>query len=264
MRTGAKSFLSVAWAVAIISGACVRKLDPPLMVFAAASLRDALTEVARGYSDETGVPVSFNFAASGDLSQQILATDLADVFVSADEGWMDAVAAKGRLDPGSRVDILSNALVIVVREDAPWRIAAPADLAALPLRGLSIGAPDAVPAGRYARAALSRIPHGGSTVWDSVAKRVVPAIDAPSARALVEADPEIVGIVYRTDAAASRRLRVAYTFGPEESPAIRYVAAAIADRPRVDDARRLVAFLTSPGAQAVFAKHGFIPVDAPR
>lgn len=263
MGTGARSILSVAIAAAIASGACHRKIEPPLTVFAAASLRDSMTEVAAAFTRDTGITVAWNVAASSDLAQQVLATDLADVFVSADEGWMDAVAAKGRILPDTRTAFLSNALVVIVRDDAPWTIANPRDLAAHPIRGLSMGDPAAVPAGRYAKAALERIPHDGRTLWDALAGRVVPAIDAPSARALVEADPEIAGIVYRTDA-ASPHLRVAYTFGPGETPPIRYVAAAIAGRPRLDDARRFVAFLSSPEAQAVFAKHGFIPAEGAR
>ena len=231
---------------------------PEVMVFAAASLRDAALELGPLFAGSTGTDVRYNFAGSNDLAQQILAAPKADVFLSANESWMDTVEAAGRLAPGTRSAFLSNRLVVVARPDSPHRVARPEDLATLPYRHLAIANPDAVPAGIYAREWLAALPApGDGSLWDAVAPRMVPALDVRSALGLVESDPEVIGIVYRTDAAASRRAEVIYEVPAAEGPAIRYAAAAVAGGPNPPAARRFVAFLAEPEAAAVLRRHGF-------
>jgi molybdate transport system substrate-binding protein len=230
-----------------------------VMVFAAASLRDALQEVGTLYREETGTAPVYNFAGSNDLAQQILAAPKADVFLSANEDWMDKVEAAGRLAPGTRGAPLSNRLVVIARTDSPHRLSGPDDLATLPYRHLALANPDAVPAGIYAKEWLaSRPAPGGGTLWDAVADRVAPALDVRAALALAESDPEVLGIVYRTDAASSDRVAVLYEVPEAEGPRIRYAVAAVAGGPNPEAGLSFVAFLETPAAAAVFDRHGFV------
>lgn len=216
-----------------------------LSVFAAASLRDALTEVGALYEARHGVEIAYNFAGSNTLAQQIVASGAGDVFVSADQKWMDEVQRAGRLVPGTRRTILANRLVVVARTESTVAISRPADLATATFRNLALADPSAVPAGRYAKAALQ------GPIWDAVARKVVPAPDVRAALALVESDPEIVGIVYRTDAKSSSKVRVLAELDVEAT----YPAAALRD----GQGRRFVQFLGSADARAIFEKHGFLP-----
>ena len=224
-----------------------------VLVFAAASLQDALRDVAAACEHAGGPKAVFNFAGSNTLAQQVTAGARADLFLSADEGWMDEVERAGRLAAGSRTPLLGNTLVVVARTDSTLPLETLDDLATSPIRGLAMGDPGAVPAGRYARAALGPL-------WDAVAPRVVPAPDARAALALVESDPEIAGIVYRTDAAASRRVRVRFEIPTGGGPPIRYAAAVLRDGPDPEGARAFLGFLRGEEARAIFARHGFSPL----
>lgn len=223
-----------------------------LVVYAAASLRDALEALAGPCERELGLRPVLVFGASGDLARQIVAAAKADVFLSADEAWMDAVDAKGLVDRGSRRSLLSNALVVVAPLDSTLRLDGPRALATAAIRRLSLADPAVVPAGRYARAWLE-----ASGQWDALRERVVPALDVRAALAAVESGAADAGIVYRSDARISRRVRVVLAVPASEGPAISYPVAAIAGRPALDDARRFVAWLATPAAAAVFRDLGF-------
>jgi molybdate transport system substrate-binding protein len=225
-----------------------------LTVYAAASLRDVLQELAPAVERATGTRLVFNLGASNDLARQILAANRADLFFSADESWMDRVAAAGLVDAGSRRSPLANRLVVVVPADSPTQISAAGDLAAPAIRRLALANPEAVPAGRYARAWLE-----ARGVWDDVAGRVVPALDVRAALAAVESGAVEAGIVYRTDAAASTRVRVAYAVPDGEGPRVSYAIAALRPRPHLAAARAAAAWLCGPEAAAVFERFGFIP-----
>ncbi|HET8948780.1 MAG TPA: molybdate ABC transporter substrate-binding protein, partial [Candidatus Polarisedimenticolia bacterium] len=177
-----------------------------LMVYAAASLKDALDAIGPACGKGAGATVLFNFGASNDLAQQILAANKADVFFSADEGWMDRVAAKDLVDVASRRSLLSNRLAVVVPADSDLAIRDAADLAGSKVKHLSLANPDAVPAGRYAKAWLEKV-----GAWDGVKGKVAPAPDVRATLAAVEAGAAEAGIVYLTDAAIGRRSKVAYT-----------------------------------------------------
>ncbi len=225
---------------------------PELALYAAASLRDALETLEASCERETGVDLTFNFGASNDLARQILAANRADLFVSADEDWMDAVAVAGLVDAASRRSLLSNRLVVVGPWDSRLRIVAAADLASPEIRRLSLADPDAVPAGRYAKAWLER-----AGLWEAVAQRVVPALDVRAALAAVESGAIEAGIVYATDAAISARVRALLEVPEHEAPLIRYPIAALAGRPRLELARRVVEWLAGAQAGAVFESYGF-------
>lgn len=224
-----------------------------VVVFAAASLRDVIDEIGGLYAEASGVEVVANFAGSNELARQIRASPQGDVFLSANEKWMDEVEAAGLLAPGSRVALLSNRLVVVARDDSPYRVSEPGDLATLPYRHLVIANPEAVPAGIYARQWLE-----SKGLWQALADRVAPALDVRAALGLVETDPELIGIVYRTDAAASRRAEVLYQVPADEGPRIVYAAAAIAGGPDPANGLGLMEFLQGAEAAAAFERHGFV------
>ena len=179
-------------------------------VFAAASLRDVLTDVGKQFESKTGLKMRFNFAGSNVLAQQIAAAEVADVFVSANQRWMDFVDQKKRSVPGTRRFLLSNRIVVVAHVSTDWTISTPQELAELPIRFLSVGDPEAVPAGLYAKNYLSEIEYESGSLWSFFRSRVAPAPDVRAALNLVASDPEVIGIVYRTDAIAAESVRVLY------------------------------------------------------
>lgn len=236
------------------SGATTEPVE--IQFYAAASLRDALEQLAPAIERATGTRLVWNLGASNDLARQIVAAGKADVFFSADEGWTDRVAEAGWVDPGSRRSPISNRLVVIVPADSSLTIASAADLASPRLRRLSLAQPDAVPAGKYAKAWLE-----SQGVWGAVAERVVPAIDVRAALAAVESGAIEAGVVYRTDARMSVRVRVAYEVPEGEGPRISYALAAMAGRPqseRARAAREVVAWLAGPEAAGVFERLGFV------
>ncbi len=224
-----------------------------LQLYGAASLRDGLEALAPALERATGTRLVFNFGASSDLARQILAAGRADLFFSADETWMDRVAASGLVDATSRCSPLSNRLVVVVPLGSELAIRSATDLAAPAIERLSLADPEAVPAGKYAKAWLT-----AAGIWSAVAGRVVPALDARAALVAVESGAIDAGVVYRTDAALSRRVRVAFEVPLEESPRISYALAALAGRPQLAAARAVAAWLCGPRAAEGFARFGFV------
>ena len=228
---------------------------PELTLYAAASLRDALQAAAPPCEKEAGARALFNFGASNDLARQIVAANKADVFFSADEAWMDHVAKAGLIDAGSRRPLLSNRLVVVGPREGGPEIHGATDLSGMGIRRLSIANPEAVPAGKYARAWLQK-----AGVWEAVAERVLPGFDVRAALAAVESGGAEAGIVYRTDAAISGKVRVLYEVPEADGPAISYPIAALGDRPALETSRRLVACLAGDGPAEVFRRYGFVVV----
>ncbi len=248
------------WAAALVlaAGSCApTPREEGLLVFAAASLRDALNEIGVLYEDRTGTGAVFNFAGSNVLAQQILAAPDADVFLSADELWMDRVESAGLLEPETRRLVVSNRLVVIANGASSIELATLEELASADFRYLVIGDTEAVPAGRYARAVLTdpRVADGG--LWERLADRIVPAADARAALGLVEATPGAIGIVYLSDARAAKSARTLLEVPPELGPRIRYVGAALRGRPELAAARAFLDFLASAEAGAILESHGF-------
>ena len=219
----------------------------------ALSLREAMQAITPACEKEAGVRLVFNFGSSNDLARQILAANKADVFFSADESWMNKVSEQGLVDTGSRRSLLSNRLVVVVPLSAPVSITGPADLAGPGVKRIALADPEAVPAGKYARAWLEQVRQ-----WDAVRERVVPALDVRAALAAVEAGAADAGVVYRTDAAISKKVKVAYEVTEGDGPRISYPVAALKERPRHDAARRVVDCLAGDEARRAFEALGFI------
>ena len=224
-----------------------------IVVYAAASLRDVLQQVSPACEKVLAARLVFNFGASNDLARQIEAASKADVFLSADETWMDHVAQAGLVDAASRRSLLSNRLVVVGASDSALRVGSASDLSAPAVRRMALANPEAVPAGKYAKAWLEK-----AGIWASVAERVVPLPDVRAALAAVESGAADVGIVYRTDAAISRKIKVLFEVPAAEGPKISYAVAALGGRPNVETARKLVAWLAGPEAVAAFERSGFI------
>jgi molybdate transport system substrate-binding protein len=224
-----------------------------LLVFAAASLADALEEVDRAFTAATGVRVAASYAASSVLAKQIEAGAPADVFFSADLAWVDYLEKRGLIKPGSRRDVLRNALVLIAPADSPLRlkIAPGFDLAGALAGGrLAIADPDSVPAGEYARAALTRF-----GVWSRVSDRAVRGENVRAALSYVARGEAPLGIVYATDAQAEKRVRVVDVFPEDSHPPITYPVALTAQaRP---EAVQLVEFLIGDVARQIFARYGF-------
>jgi molybdate transport system substrate-binding protein len=225
-----------------------------LVVFAAASLTEALNDVGKAYAATGRVGPVFSFAASSALARQIENGAPAALFVSADEEWMDYLGARTLIDPSSRVSFLGNSLVLVVPkgERLGVTIAPGFDLAgALKGRKLSLADPTAVPAGRYAQAALTFL-----GAWKAVESSVVRADNVRAALTFVERKEAAAGIVYATDAALTGKVDVAGTFPANSHAAISYPVAIITknDGPA---ARAFHAFLLSEPARAVYRKYGF-------
>ncbi len=234
-----------------------------LSVYAAISTRDALLELEKDYEAGTGVDLVLNFGSSGDLAQQIVAAAKADVFLSADEIEMEKVETAKLVAAGSRRVLLGNQLVVVEPVDAPSIFTTPfaaSQLADPRIKWLSLANVDAVPAGRYAKAWLMR-----ANVWKDVEARILPGVDVRAALAAVESSGAQAGIVYKTDAARSKKARVVFTVPSAEGPRIGYPIAVIAGRPNERAARALVEFLASAKARGAFEKLGFtfLPPAAP-
>lgn len=236
-----------------------------LAVYAAASLRDVLSEIAPICEKQGKVRIVHNFGASNDLARQIVAANKADLFFSADEAWMDHVAGAGLVEASSRRSLLSNRLVVVVPGDSAFPMRTIADLAQPSVKRVALANPAAVPAGRYARAWLE-----SAGIWEKVSAKVIPAPDVRAALATVEAGAVEAAIVYRTDAALARKARVAFVASAQESPKISYLVAALRDRPHLDAARRTIDCYAGPRALEIFERAGFLvlpaqdaPADAP-
>ncbi|MEM7353871.1 MAG: molybdate ABC transporter substrate-binding protein, partial [Acidobacteriota bacterium] len=197
----------------------------PLVIFAAASLRDVAVDWTDDFRREHPVEAVFNFAGSNTLAQQIRAAPRADVFLSADERWIDFLVEAERTAGEPRRRVLSNRLVVVAHQEAELEIGEPGDLATSDYRFLALADPQAVPAGRYAKTALEHLPAQGGSLWSTVSPRLATALDVRAALALVASDPRIIGIVYRTDAATSSDVRVLFELPQPSDQPISYSAA---------------------------------------
>ena len=222
-----------------------------VVVFAAASLTDALKEMAPAYEKASGDRLVFNFGASSMLARQIREGAPADVFLSADEAQMDGLEKAGLLVPGSRRSLLSNTLVIVVAADSGPKITAPADLESV--KTLALAEPKIVPAGVYAKQYLEKL-----GLWGALETKVIPTENVRACLAAVESGNADAGIVYRTDALISRKVRVAFDVPVEEGPRISYPVAIVRDSPHAGAAKRFAAYLVSDPARDVFVRYGFI------
>lgn len=234
-------------------GAAIAQRGP--VVLAAASMQESLEAAADAFARGGQPRPVLSFAASSALARQIAGGAPADLFVSADEAWMDELARRGLLARGTRETLASNRLVLVAGRgfSGRLRIAPGFPLAQALGRGrLAVGDPAGVPAGRYARQALERL-----GVWSQVAGRLAPSESVRAALALVERGAAPLGIVYATDVREATGVRVIGTFPAASHQPIRYPVARIA-RSTNPVGERFRRFLLGREARAIFRRHGFL------
>lgn len=221
-----------------------------LLVFAAASLTNVLSDLATSFEKTTRDRLTFSFGASSDLARQIIAGAPADVFLSADAAQAERVVQAGAVEKAALHPLLTNTLVVVIPKDATTTVTGAADLAQV--KRLALADPKAVPAGVYAKQWLEKT---GS--WKKIEPHVVPTVDVRAALAAVATGSADAAVVYRTDAAIEPRVRVAYEVPAAAGPHITYVVAVVNTSHKTDEAQKLVDFLRSPAARPVFEKAGF-------
>ena len=231
-----------------------------MLVFAAASLKTALDAIAEKWRADTAKAATISYAASSTLAKQVDNGAPAELFISADEDWMDYLQRRNLTDPQSRIDLLGNRLVLIAPAStgSSTNIAPGFPLARLLGDGhLAIADPNAVPAGRYAKAALEKL-----GVWQAVAGRIAAAENVRAALLLVARDEARLGIVYQTDAAAEPAVRIVATFPPDSHPPIVYPMALT--RAAGPEAPGFAAYLSGPAARAAFEAQGFTVLDRTR
>lgn len=252
--TAAKRIVAGLAAVGLAMLFVTHALAAEVLVFGAASLKEALDEQARRFAASSDDKVTVSYAASSALARQIANGAPADLFISADLEWMDYLDERRLLRPGTRIELLRNALVLI----APAASKAKLEIgpgfplaAALGQERLAMADPDSVPAGKYGRSALVYL-----GVWQSVEHRVARAENVRAALALVSRGEAPFGIVYATDARADNGVRVVDTFPADSHPAIVYPAAIVATSAS-PAAKPLLDYLQSAAARPVWERYGF-------
>lgn len=229
-------------------------------MFAAASLKNALDAASQLYAAQTQKPAPrVSYAGSNTLAKQIEQGAPADLFLSADLEWMDYLAARSLIRPESRVNLLGNRLVLVAAKDNPAAVSLSAgvDFAPALAGGRLALCNDAVPAGKYGKAALQKL-----GAWESVKDHLAPAENVRAALLFVARGEAPLGVVYQTDAAAEPNVRVVATFARDLHPPIVY-PMAIPTGATHPDAAALQSFLRGPAARAAFEHEGFTVLNQP-
>ncbi|MDI9237484.1 molybdate ABC transporter substrate-binding protein [Lysobacter sp. LF1] len=233
--------------------------DEPVTVFAAASMKESLDEVAAAYQAKTGQSVRVSYAASSALARQIEQGAPADLFVSADLDWMDYLQERHLLDDATRRNLLGNTLVLIAPSTSKAHsVALKPGVDLLPLLGdgrIALALTASVPAGKYAKAAFTSL-----GVWPSLEPRVAEAENVRAALMLVARGESPLGVVYGSDAKAEPRVRVLATFPASSHPPIVYPVARLKGS-RHPQADAFLRWLQSPQADAIFRHRGFMLAD---
>jgi len=241
----------VIWTAGALPAAAQGK---DVLVFAAASMKNALDDVAAQWQRETGKKVLISYAASNTLIKQIEQGAPADIFISADLDWMNYGEQKGLIKPDTRSNLLGNRLVLVGPKDSTSKVDIKPgfDLAAL-LKGghLAMGNVDAVPAGKYGKAALEKL-----GAWNAVKDKIAQSESVRAALLLVSRGEAPYGIVYQTDAASDPGVKIVGTFPEDTHPPIIYPVALTKESTNAD-AQAFLNYMKSPAARAAFERQGF-------
>lgn len=224
-----------------------------MRVFAAASLTEAMKEIAVLFEAASGDKVVFNFGASSTLARQIQEGAPADLFVSADQEKMDVLQRAKLIVDDTRVTLLSNTLVIVVSREGGIVIRSPRDLASRHVASLALAEPQSVPAGIYAKWYLQKI-----GIWKRVQPKVIPTDNVRSALSAVASGNADAAMVYKTDALISSKVRIVFEVPLKEGPPISYPFAVLREGENPAGARRFLVYLASEAALKVFVRHGFL------
>lgn len=235
----------------------------PTSIYAAASTKDALTKIATDFEGKTGCKIDMVFAGSSTLAKQIASGAPAQLFLSANESWMDKLTDQKLIDTASRRDLLGNELVLIAPagEALAFSFTKGADLhAALGDGKLALADPEAVPAGIYAKQSLTNL-----GMWDGISHQVVAAEDVRAALAWVERGEARAGIVYRTDARIASKVTIVAALPEESHEAVNYPVALIDDGKTAptQTARQFLSYLLSAKSSEVFSHFGFKPLALP-
>jgi molybdate transport system substrate-binding protein len=257
-----RSILAALAAALVIAGAPPSSVaqEKTIIVFAAASMKNALDEVDGIFTKQSGIKVVASYAASSALMKQIEQGAPADVFLSADIDWMDYGAKRNLIQNETRLNLLGNRLVLIAPKDSKVdnvTIAPGFDLAALADGGrIATGDVRAVPAGLYAKAALEKL-----GIWSSVESKMAMAENVRAALVLVARGEAPLGIVYETDAKIDPGVKIIGVFPEDSHPPIIYPVALTKDAK--PDAAQYLAFLCTPAAKAIFERYGFRVLATP-
>ena len=227
-----------------------------IIVSAAASLADVLKEIANGYQSKSHNTVKFNFGPSSGLARQIEEGAPADMFFSADLPQMGVLQQKNLIEPATQKNLLSNQLVIIVPADSKLPISSPKDLLKADVRKIALAEPSSVPVGVYSSKYLT-----DEGLWEQVKAKIVPVQDVRATLASVESGNVEAGFVYKTDAAISNKVKIAYEVPIEKGPKITYPVAIVRESKRKDASRDFMNFILSPASKAMFKKFGFVVID---
>jgi len=224
-----------------------------ILVSAAASLTDALTEIGNEYQNQMKREVSFNFGPSSTLARQIEEGAPVDIFFSADLAKMDGLERNGQLEAHTRRNLLSNQLVIVIPVGSRLGIASAKDLLNPGVKRIALAEPKSVPVGIYSREYLE-----GESLWQRLREKVIPVLDVRATLASVASGNVDAGFVYRTDAAISNKIRIAYAVPIGKAPKITYPVAILRRSKHKEAARDFMSFILAPVAKQTFGKYGFV------
>lgn len=255
-----KHFLNLfsCWFISLVMGLTSNfaAAESKVTVFAAASLTNVMTDISKAYESEQPVKIQNSFSASSSLAKQIETGAPADIFMSADSKWMDYLQDKKRIDVSSRVNLLSNRLVIIAPKDKAFRVQTDQsfDFGQAFNGKLCTGEIESVPAGIYAKQSLM-----GLNWWNSVKSRIVGTIDVRSALVFVERGECDVGIVYETDAKVSKKVEILARLPDASHEPIVYPLTLV--KGAKSEAKGFYEYLKSDKAKAIFIQYGFTPIN---
>lgn len=227
-----------------------------ILVCAAASLTDVLRDLGKAYQSKSKHKILLTLGPSNFLARQIDEGAPADMFFSADLAQMDLLEKNGRLEPGTRKNLLSNQLVIVVPADSKLAIVSPKDLLKPEVKKIALADPAAVPVGVYTSKYLA-----DKGLWEKLKSKVVPVLDVRATLASVESGNVEAGFVYKTDAAISKKVKIVYEVPIDRGPKITYPVAIIKESKKKEAARDFLNHVISPAGKAAFKKYGFVVFD---
>ena len=244
----------VLWLTACATSGDTEATEQPkeLTISAAASLTDAMDELKEIYEAENNVELTFNFAGSGKLAQQIQQGAPVDVFISANENWLDTLLEEGLIDTDSTTEVTGNKLVLIAENDATLKYDSFSDIDINDLSNIAVGKPESVPAGEYTKKALEAIDK-----WEEIEPYIVYAKDVRQVLTYVETGNAEIGFVYESDALSSDKVEILTESNPKEHDSIIYPGGVTIETEQKEAAEDFLAFMISDEAQIVLETYGF-------
>jgi molybdate transport system substrate-binding protein len=227
-----------------------------ILVSAAASLTDVMKELGGSYQSKSKNTVKFNLGPSSGLARQIEEGAPADLFFSADLPQMDILEKNGRLEPGTRKNLLSNQLVMIVPADSQLAVSSPKDLLKTDIKKIVLAEPSSVPVGVYSKKYLT-----DEGLWNKIESKIVPVQDVRATLASVESGNVDAGFVYKTDTAISKRVKIVYEVPIDKGPKITYPVAIVRDSKHKDGARDFLNYVQTGVGKELFKKYGFVVLE---